>query len=320
MNVPAALLSFFQRPRRCLILGHEEPDGDCLASQRAVAFLVESLGGKAVLASPGPFVRPEILAWEPLFLRDPSGLEAPPEAAIVLDCSRAERLGSWQGLVSQVPEVVVIDHHSSGETFGKVCYVDPTAPSTTLLVWRLLEALGCTPSLEIAEALLLGTCSDTGFFRHLEEGQGEVLRMCARLSDLGASLKRTWRLMSGGQKPENLRLLGLVLQRLELWMDGKVAYSFEEDSDRTLLHADGRPNDILYQLLFGIETVEAVVVLRPEQGGTVGALRSRSWLDCGRLAGEFQGGGHARAAGFFVHLGPEEVKRQLRARLQELIP
>jgi len=311
LTIPEELVNALQSGGRFLVLGHKEPDADCIGSQLAASEIIRHFGGTAILASPGPFLRPEVQTFETLFLTNPEMRPADIQHVLILDCSTPERLGTWE-VASQHDSVLVVDHHTSGDDFGTQRYVDGSAPSCALLVYRLFKKLGFEPSYDAAKALMLGNCTDTGFFRHLDGGQEETLLMTADLSRLGVSLKEIFQVMNSGKTSANIRLMGRILDRHELWHHEKVVYSWENLKDRTELHADSRSSDNLYQLFLGMDSVEAVILLREEEDGTcIGGLRSRTRLDCGELAKKFSGGGHKRAAGFHSTLKLEEVRKIL---------
>lgn len=288
------------------MLGHAEPDADCLGSQLALASAIERLGGRAVLASAGPFLRPEISPWEANFLVDPTHAPAQYDFVVVADCSTSSRLGTWRE-ASQGRPLLVVDHHSSPSDFEGVRYIDPAAPSTALMVYRIFQALNLPLDVPTAYALALGSCTDTGFFRHLGPGNGETLRMFAHLSEIGVSLQAIHALMNSGQTAGNIRLLGVLLGRVAFRWNDQVAIAIEEEGERERLGATQRPSDWLYQLLFTIDSVELIVVLRTEDGETIGGLRSRRRVDCARIASRLGGGGHVRASGFRTSLPPQEV-------------
>jgi phosphoesterase RecJ-like protein len=317
--VPRDVLSFLQKEGAFLILGHAEPDADCLGSQIALAQLIQQLGGKTILCSPGPFLRSEIRSWEPLFQVRPREFFQSFDFVVVLDCSVAERTGDWQSVILGKP-TLVIDHHSSGTSFGNLTYLDTTSPSTALLVYRIYQASRIPIDPVAAFALMMGSCTDTGFFRHLGPYQSETLFMSAQLSQLGVDLREVYRLMNSGQSPENLRLLGSLLERMELHFDGKVVVASEKEGERNELGATSRPTDQLYQLIFSIDSVELIIVLRPENGFTIGGLRSREFVDCGKLASRYGGGGHQRASGFRTMRELDVVKQELLVLASQIIP
>ncbi|OHE77062.1 MAG: phosphoesterase [Treponema sp. RIFOXYC1_FULL_61_9] len=295
--VPDSLLGFISVGKRFLVAGHKEPDGDCVGSQLALASALRRLGKSALPCSPGPFKRPEIIPYAPLFTAEPTEAEREDARVIVLDCSNIGRTGDLEPFLSGLP-TAVIDHHASSDSSGDAIFLDGAAPSVTFMVLAVIEALGLKPTREEAELLFFGLCTDTGFFRHVDEGGAPVFEYAARLIDAGANPKRAFQAMSGGKSLESRRLMGLVLSRVEPFFGGRLLLSWETEEDTARFGLQGRDSDALYQLLQSVGGVEAVVLIRQETSAncTVG-LRSRETVDVAAIAGRFGGGGHRQAAG-----------------------
>lgn len=279
------------------LLGHEDPDADCLGSQRVLGSWLGRRGKKVHLCSVGPWGRPEISDWESLFSNKIPALEEGDRPLIViLDCSSPDRTGFPD---SAIPEATtcIIDHHTAGSDFGDIRYMDPLSPSTTLMIQKLIETAGDEPTVEEAEILFLGFCTDTGYFRHVEPGRAEPLEAVSRLVAAGASPAETFRLLAGGRNLGSRKLLGRVLERSELYFDGRLILTWENWKDWRELGSE-RDSDMLYQLMLSIAGIEAAAVIREQNDGncTVG-LRSITDLDVGDIARFFGGGGHKKAAG-----------------------
>jgi bifunctional oligoribonuclease and PAP phosphatase NrnA len=310
--VPSELLDFIDRHGPFYVIGHKEPDGDCIGSQLALASFLRRTGREAYLLSAGPFTRTEIMQYEGRFSH-----VAPPEkpseraAAIVLDCSSIHRIGDVAETLPKVP-VAFIDHHAAGNASGDVAFIDDSAPSVTLMVLRLIEAMGGSPTKEEAEFLLFGLGTDTGFFRHLDEGSEDSFRDAARLVAAGASPKRIYGLMYGGKSLASRKLMGEILARTETLYGGSLLVSFLTLQDKQRFGDASRDSDMLYQLLMGVAGCEAAMIIRQENEAecTVG-LRARERIDVGSIAASFGGGGHRLAAGLLMRGDLEEVKAKL---------
>ena len=188
LDVPADLADFLNRYDTFFLLGHMDPDGDCIGSQIAMASFLRRRGKTAHLFSPGPFKRKEIRSFGGYFqARIPQELRRQRAGVLVLDCATADRIGDLAADI-EGREIAVIYHHSAGDgDFGSIRYIDSRAPCVTLLVQKIIEALGDVPTREEARRLFGGFATDTGYFRHLENEAGEVLRMVGRLADAGVS-------------------------------------------------------------------------------------------------------------------------------------
>ncbi len=297
-TVPKALLDFIGRYEHFVIASHREPDGDCVGSSLALASYLARKGKRASLVSAGPFKRPEIREFEPLFVQKADGADLTPSTALfVLDCSGIERLGDAAASVESLPHAIV-DHHATNESSGSADYVAGSAPSTTVLVQDIIEAAGDTPTREEAELLLFGLCTDTGFFRHLDERASETFAHASRLVAAGANPKKTFARMNGGKSFESRILISRILSRMTRYYDGRLVVSSETIDDTREYGLEGRDSDSLYQLIQAIRGVEAIVIVRQESetNCSVG-LRSLDRVDVSVVATAFGGGGHRQASG-----------------------
>ena len=326
LTPPPEILSFLTAYRRYLILGHQDPDGDCLGSEMGIARLLEKRGARARLFSPGPFRRPEILDYATLFENRISpdlraeALKAGDTAVLIMDCSTLERIGEELRQDIRDLPVGVIDHHASGDDFGVCRWIEPRAASVTFMVHQLYKALKIPLDVEAAEDLFLGLSTDTGFFRHMETGSAEVFRTAADLTDAGASPKKIFQQMHGNRTLESRILLGLLLARTESYHQGALLVTWETLEDLERFGHDNRDSDTLYQHLQGVKDCEMVVLVREESEGVCSAgLRSNRKVDVGALAQSRGGGGHPRAAGFNSHLPRRKLIEWLVDRAGELL-
>ena len=318
-EVPGGFLNFLKKNNGFLVVGHKEPDGDCVGSQIVLASILQKLGKQATICSAGPFARSEIKHFEHLFAPVPV---FPPNAGlpalILVDCSSLDRTGSLEPLLKELP-FAVIDHHAdtaqgrqpqnNEAIYNKAIYVETKAPSTTFLIYKLVNALGLSISREEAGLLFFGLCTDTGFFRHVDSAGAETFKVASALIGLGASPKDAYSRMYGGKSLDSRRHLARMLLRAELLFDGKLVLSSEEFEENCVFGLEGRDSESLYRLLQSMEGVEAIAILRQESPEicTVG-FRSRDLLDVGALAASFGGGGHKNASGVSLSGTIDEIK------------
>jgi phosphoesterase RecJ-like protein len=318
--VPPALIDFIRTGDRFIVAGHKEPDGDCVGSSLALCSALGRLGKEAIPCSAGPFKRTEIKPFENLFTKAPGEEERRGARVIVVDCSSLERTGDLEPCLKGLP-LALIDHHSAGVQPGAetVLFLDPDAPSVTFMILALIEALGLSPGREEAEHLFFGLCTDTGFFRHVDEGGAETFSYASRLIRAGASPKKTFNAINGGKSFNSRILLGIQLSRAEEYFGGKLIYTSEEYEETRRFGLEGRDSDSLYQLLLSSVNVEAIVVVRQEtpERCTVG-LRSRNQVDVAAIAADFGGGGHKNAAGFAADARIAELKPRILARFEKV--
>jgi bifunctional oligoribonuclease and PAP phosphatase NrnA len=306
-----AALDFLRSHDSFIVIGHKEPDGDCLASQLALASLIRAMGKEATLHSAGPFDRPEISSYAAAFSAEITDARRSGVAVVIVDCSTPERTGSLGARVQGLPSLVV-DHHSSGEPFGDARMVEPEAPSTTMLIFQLFEDAGVSPDRETARLLLFGLCTDTGFFRHLARNVVETFSAVSRLAARGTSTAEVYMMVYGMRDLSTRRLLAEMLARTESRWGDRLLLTWQTVADRERLSAHQRGDDDLYRLLQTITGNVVVVLVKEESEGVFSVgLRSTSAIDVGAVAASFGGGGHKQAAGFDIHGDLETVKKTL---------
>jgi phosphoesterase RecJ-like protein len=298
-HIPQNALDFLKRYNVYLLIGHTEPDGDCLGTQLALRSLLERLGKKAWALQDLPFDRPETQVYEGLFRTDiPENLDRERTAVVVLDCSTTERVSErFKPLLSR--PVLVIDHHAAGEEFGLVRFVEPAAASTTSLVARLYQGLDLVPTGEEAAWLFFGLATDTGFFRHCEKGFSEVFSTALFLVEHGASPKAAYLEMYGNRSFQQRKLLGRLLENAENHCDGRLVLTWQTLAETAEAGPNVRSSEELYNLFQTVAGVEVIVLLREETQDLVSVgLRSLNCFDVSEIARQYGGGGHRLAAGF----------------------
>lgn len=286
------------------IAGHKEPDGDCMASCLGIAAILDHFNKPYQLLSAGPFKRVEIKAFEDQFSntmifqsqeeRDHTGL-------IITDCSELSRLGEIDGDFKGF-DTFIIDHHKTSESDNGESniqsFIDSHSPACAILVQKFYETLiGPLPS-DLAKTIFFGFCTDTGYFRFLDETHGNALDDAARLVHYGANPKDTYKKVNSGRPYSTRKLLGILLSKAERYLDGRLVITYESMSDTKKYGQEGRDSDALYNLMLSSEGVEAVVFLRQETENTcTGGFRSQDKIDVSAIAAKFGGGGHKNASG-----------------------
>lgn len=281
------------------VIGHKDPDGDCVYSCLGMAALLDAKKISYQLLNAGPFKRTEIKDKADMFTATPTFLSEPERkrtGLLMLDCSEMSRLGEIDGDISGL-DTFIVDHHKTASVTEN-CIIDPTSPATAALVQQLYEKMVGKPPKEVADILFFGLATDTGYFRFLKEDSAEVFAAASRLVDAGANPRQIYDRMTGGKPYSTRKLLGVLLNRAECYYNDKLIITYETMEDTRKYGQDGRDSDALYSLLLACEGVEAVVFLRQEtEHSCTAGFRSRDAVDVSAIAAKFGGGGHKNASG-----------------------
>lgn len=283
------------------VIGHKEPDGDCIASCLGIADILKKSNKEYKLLSAGPFKRPEIKKFEKQFSNKTDFLDNKDReitGLIILDCSELSRLGEIDGDLSGL-DIFVIDHHkTSNLPENAKGFIDSEAPACAYLVQIFYEKILGKIPLKLANILFFGLSTDTGYFRFLSQDSAEVFMAASRLVSYGVEPRMIYNEINSGKPYSTRQLLGVLLLKAERYLDGKLVITYETLEDTKKYGSEGRDSDALYQLLLSSQDVEAAVFLRQDTISTcTGGFRSVDKIDVSQVAAKFGGGGHKNASG-----------------------
>lgn len=296
--------SFIDEHEFFLITGHKDPDGDCVASCLGIAAILDYYKKEYELLSAGPFKKTEIIKYKDRFTDTISFLDEDQRkktGLIITDCSEIKRLGEIDGDLNNL-DLFIIDHHLTADlSTNAKGYINPKAPACAYLIQLFYENLiGPIPA-PTAEILFFGICTDTGFFRFLtskDDESADLLNAASRLVQYGADPRNTYNDINNGKPWNTRKLLGVLLEKAERYLDGKLIITFETIEDTKKYGTEGRDTDALYQLLLSTKDVQAAVFLRQDTPDTCTAgFRSLDKIDVSKVASKFGGGGHKNASG-----------------------
>jgi phosphoesterase RecJ-like protein len=294
------VLSAIERHGVFIILGHEDPDGDCLGSQLALNSFLNRQDKECLLISKGPFRKPGAIEWANRFSQKiPSALkfDEGDTVLVLLDCSSPDRTGLDLSPFKGFP-LMIIDHHASGSKGGNYRYIDSQSPSTTLLVQDLIEASSLEITQEEAEFIFFGFCTDTDFFRHLEDYHRGVFTKIESLMARGISPNKFYNKINSGQTLLSKKHLARVLNRTESHCNGKFFFTYELADDFKEMEEWERDSGTLYKQLQSIKGSQVICVAKESGDDELSvSFRSSSSIDVGQIAQRFDGGGHPKASG-----------------------
>ena len=323
--VPQIVVDRIRSARRVLAVSHENPDADTLGATLGVVRLVEAMGGiaDAVCTDPVPPLY-DFIAGVERFRTDPDDA-APYDLVVISDCGSLERIGEvgvrHPGLFARLPRVV-IDHHASNDASGAADWIDPGSAATcemvTLLAGRLGVGLDAGEG-ALAAVLMAGIVMDTATFAH-PNATPRTLIVSAALVEAGAPLSEISRRLYRTKPDAQLRLFGVVLDRLESVADGRIVWSSLTDADIAATGADRAHSEGIIDLLSQAEAAEVAILFKQAGHATRVSVRTKpGGVDATVLTGKFGGGGHARAAGASVEAPLDEARLPVLAEATRLV-
>jgi phosphoesterase RecJ-like protein len=303
--------SVFAQNSSFLISSHLSLDGDSVGSQLAVYWYLTSLGKRVLVYNHDP------LPHKFAFLHDSAVLSTQRpqgrfDVLVVLDCSNPSRLG-WNGQRDVCSRIVNIDHHRDNVLFGDLNFVRADGTATGQIIYDFFGSRKVDYPRHVAESLYTAIVTDTGGFR-FSNTNGEILRMCADLSDRGADCAKIFEKVYTSVSQSGMRLQASIWSTLAFHLDGAVCcmempYRLIDECGATYGDSEG-----MADLTILADGVKVGMLIKYDDRQTHFSLRSKGTVDVGRIAqGVRGGGGHESAAGCTMDLPHEEAKAAMLA-------
>jgi phosphoesterase RecJ-like protein len=307
--------------QKIAVVGHARPDGDCIGSQVALARALAARGFDIVCVNADIVPRRlQFLVEGMNFMRTDDVIRAGEErAAIFVDC--ADHLRAGERLKSIFPKpVAVIDHHLSNVGFAAENMVDSGSAATCEILAGVLFDNGLPVDAQSAQALYTGILTDTGQFRFNSTSRrsfvlaGELVARGAVPSEAGYQLYER-------ETQGKLRLLQHFLASLRLECGGRVCIGMLPAGIFESTGSSQEDTEGLVDYARSIEGVDIGALIEHRADGSVKAsLRAKDpEYRVDLVAGKFNGGGHACAAGLSLKSGAENFQARLVAAFAERI-
>ena len=313
---------------KIVIITHYNPDGDAIGSSLGLKHFLKQKGLEADVIVPNDF--PKFLKWMPEakkiiiadYKRKVAG-EAIYNADVifVLDFNASHRSGNLVGpwLEKARAVKILIDHHQQPDDFDFV-YSDVTIPATSQMVYHFIQALEEEDKVntDIAECLYTGIMTDTGGFR-FRSTSATTHRIIANLIEKGADpamiTSSTW----DTNTVSRLHLLALILGRIEVVKDGKVAILFlKRDELKEFGFQKGDTEGFVnYGLSIMGTQVSAFFMEDLYEDFIKISFRSKDDVDVNQFSRQhFHGGGHINAAGGKYFKNIEETIEDFKEKIE----
>jgi len=307
--------------RRFLVVSHIDPDGDALGTQLAFGAYLTDCGKEVVLVRDSDI--PQKYAFLPGIEQVrhtstlPSDLKI--DAVVVLECPKAERIGSAAGFIRDDVTVVNIDHHPDGDALGDINWIDATASSVGEMVFEYFDFVGYRINHKVAEQLYTAILTDTGRFRYSSTSP-RTMEIAGRLLEAGASPKDICDSVYYSLPPSTMALAGKVLAGIEFYHDNRLCLltltkQMLKETGATPDESDGLVEFTLFSR--GVQVGALLKEVNDEN--TKVSLRSIDGIDVSAVAAIYGGGGHRNAAGCTMPFSLEEARTRLSTCLMEVI-
>lgn len=302
------------------VASHIRPDADALGSTIAFALWLRNCG-KEVTAynEEGATSKFHYLPCHEI-VGHPPATPQQFDVFVALDTSVKNRLGTVNKAIAPGTPILNIDHHISNENYGDVNFIDASAPATGQIVLEFFQHVGAQVTREMATNLFAAISTDTGSFQYAGTNE-RTFAAASHLISCGVDVPGLSRAMYDCQPRRRFELLRHALNSAEFHCDDRIAtFSLPLDLVEKLkvLPED---NEGIIDHLRSVEGVEAAVFFEelPEGKVRVSARSKFPRIDVCKVCKQFEGGGHAMAAGARVDGTLTQVKNDFLKALSDEI-
>lgn len=293
--------------QRFVLTSHVRPDCDALGSELAMAAILRRLGKRVTVVNAFS-VPPNLQFMDPCgelrqLGKDVSAEELDScEVLMVLDTTAWAQLGEMGDVIrTTTAKKIVLDHHVSEDDLGAELFKDVEAEATGRLVVEAADRLGVEITSRMANPLFAALATDTGWFR-FPSTTAKTLRLAARLVEAGAVPGSLYSQLYERDTLPRLQLIGRTMARARIELDGRLIHTYIRWVDFQATGAHPADSEDMINMTLSVGGTEvAVILVEQRSGGFKISFRSRCDLDCSRLAQQFGGGGHKKAAGAFLN-------------------
>lgn len=297
------------------IAGHIRPDGDCVGSCLATYNYIKEYYPQIqadLYLEPIPNIFKFLKRSEEIL--NTCKPRKPYDLFIAQDCGDAGRLGEAAQYFEQAAKTVCIDHHISNQSFADENYIFPHASSASELVFELLEKDRITK--EIAECIYVGIIHDTGVFQY-SSTSAKTMNIAGKLMEKGIDFTKIVDQTFYTKTFNQNRILGRALIDAKLELNGAAITSVVTKEEMEAYEVLPKHLDGIVSQLRVTKDVEAAIFLYETDDGYKVSMRSNEKVDVAKIAMEFGGGGHVRAAGVSMEGDAQDILNKILAKMQE---
>jgi len=311
--------------KKFIITTHLFSEGDAIGSELALKRFLCDLNKEAVIVN-NELLPPVYGCFDPdkdvkfLKSKDVNINLNDFDAIFMVDVADWGQLGDFADMIkaSRITKIC-IDHHPTNPGFADINVIVKDASSAGELIYDLITHMNGEITLEIATPLYLSIATDTGWFK-FSNTSAKAFEACSVLIKAGVKSQIIYEKLYYNKHISYLKLLNLKLGNLCSECDGQLAWT---KMTKEMVKSSGVEfvdTDVIIDLIRAVKEVEVVVIFRElGERRTKVSFRSKHTVDVSKLASDFGGGGHVRAAGALLNKPIDTVIGDVISAAKELI-
>ena len=229
---------------------------------------------------------------------------------IAVDCADKQRMGTRVKAIDACEKTINIDHHITNDKYALYNYVNPEAAATGEIIYELAQFMNIKLTTQIVNNLYIAIVSDTGGFAY-SNTKPHTHSIAAQLLEYGINNAFISSYLFEMNSKKRIELIRLAYNSLETYYDDRIALVSITEKQMKRLRATEDEAGSLVNIPRSLESAIVSMSFREIDSETVKVSIRSQLVDAAKLAQQFGGGGHERAAGCTVKGTLEDVKQKL---------
>ncbi len=305
-----------KRNNNIVIFPHINADGDCLGSSYALKLIIQSFGKNVEVVTDEKDRNHRLVKILSGVSIRPVNITNP-DLVIAVDCADKERMGDRLAIFENCQETICIDHHETNDKYAKYNYVNADAAATGEIIYEFTQFLNMDLDSGIAGNLYIAISSDTGRFCY-SNTKPHTHSVAGQLLEYGINCNFLNSYMFDMNSKVRIEVMKLAYNSFETFFDDKIAIVSLKKADLDKIGATNDDSGDMVTIPRSLETAVVSMCLKETENCIKVSLRSQA-VDVARMAKQYGGGGHIRAAGCSIAGTLEEVKAKLVADAERRI-
>lgn len=296
------ILKTISKAKNITIIGHRNPDVDCMASCLGLYLLIKKAFKKIKVDVVNADKMQRDLQNVPLIdkvIFNVNEKTLPKkDVLVVLDSGDIDRIGWVADILGKYKEVIFIDHHKVRNIKGvTMFYCDIKAAATCEIIFDIFSSNLKNIDSTIATLLYCGLSTDTGGFTFSNTTK-KTLLTASKLMGQGVIIEQLGNVVRKRYTRIDVSALMEIYRRMIIDEEKKIGYICLQETinGHSMKDITVSASDIIIQM----EDVFIGFIIHESEEDFRVSMRSRINKNIREVAESFGGGGHPKAAGFTV--------------------
>ena len=308
-----------EKAKTICILGHKNPDGDCIGSSLAIYnYILNKYSDKTARVYLSPFSDKFLLLPNADKISNDTNDAIKYDLAIIVDSGSLDRLDEFQMYFKDAKDSILFDHHEDNTFPAQMSIVNPKSIATCEILYQYLDKEFLDKN--VAMCLYTGLATDSGIFRYKATTRN-TLELAGKLIQYGFDFSDLLDKIVFECTLNQRKAQGIAFSRIKILSKGKVSFSYllDEDLDQLSLTRNDIDNVVVYLREMTDIQIAAFAYQVGNQTFKFSVRGKNEKYNLSEFAKSHEGGGHILAAGLLYHGNINDIIKKFEEDITEFI-